>query len=77
MNIGCPEVRTSRTVTRRLCGHVWGAPSDVFDQSNALVKAPISPPPARKSLDVAPPIHATSLGLVAKPIALVPGIIAE
>src|SRR6476660_4399233 len=61
MNIGWREVRTSRTVTRRLCGHVSGEPSDVFDQSNPLVKAPISPPPAKKSLTTSPPIHATSL----------------
>src|SRR5690349_17253746 len=61
MNIGWREVRTSRTVTRRLCGHVSGEPSDVFDQSNPLVKAPISPPPAKKSLTNSPPIRATSL----------------
>src|SRR5258705_2095789 len=61
MNIGWREVRTSRTVTRRLCGHVSGEPKDVFDQSNALVKAPSSPPPARKSLTSSPPIPATSL----------------
>jgi hypothetical protein len=61
MNIGWREVRTSRTVTRRLCGHVSGEPSDVFDQSNPLVKAPISPPPAKKSLTTSPPIRATSL----------------
>jgi hypothetical protein len=40
----------SRTVTRRLCGHLSGGPSEVLDQSNARVDAPISPPPARKSL---------------------------
>src|ERR1700722_15169851 len=49
MNIGWPEVRTNRTVTRRLCGHVSGVPMPVLDQSNALVRAPISPPPAKKS----------------------------
>src|SRR4051794_32322213 len=50
MNIGWRELRTRRTVTRRLCGHVSGDPSDVLDQSNARVKSPISPPPAKKSL---------------------------
>src|SRR5215207_1466781 len=58
MNIGWREVRTSRTVTRRLCGHVSGEPSEDFDQSNPLVSAPISPPPARKSPTTSPTIHA-------------------
>src|SRR6478736_8238276 len=49
MNIGWRVVRTSRTVTRRLCGQVRGGPSEVFDQSNPRVRAPISPPSARKS----------------------------
>src|SRR4051812_28562977 len=61
MNIGWREVRTSRTVTRRLCGHVWGGPSGVFDQSNARVRTPISPPAARKSLAKSALILATSL----------------
>ncbi len=60
-NIGWREVRTSRTVTRRLCGHVSGEPSDVFDQSNPRVRAPISPPPAKKSLTTSSPIRTTSL----------------
>src|SRR5580692_4950155 len=62
MNIGWREVRTSRTVTRRLCGHVSGGPSDVFDQSYPRVRAPISPPPAKKSLTTSTPIRAASLG---------------
>src|ERR1700722_584304 len=57
MNIGWREVRTSRTVTRRLCGHAWGEPSEVFDQSKARVSAPSSPPPAKKSPTSSPSIR--------------------
>src|ERR1700679_1977749 len=57
MNIGWREVRTSRTVTRRLCGQVWGGPSEVFDQSNTLVRAPSSPPLPKKSPTSSRPIH--------------------
>src|SRR6185369_1305929 len=60
MNIGWRVVRTSRTVTRRLCGHVSGGPSGVFDQSNARVSAPISPPSARKSPAASPLIRVAS-----------------
>src|SRR5580704_17544701 len=57
MNIGWREVRTRRTVTRRLCGQVWGGPSEVFDQSKARVRAPSSPPPAKKSPTSSPSIR--------------------
>src|SRR3954447_27071349 len=59
MNIGWRDVRTSRTVSLRLCGHVSGAPSGVFDQLKARVNAPISPPAAKKSLVISPPICPT------------------
>src|SRR5580658_1923648 len=40
-----------RITVRRLCGQRDGAPSGVADQSCARMRAPISPPPARKSND--------------------------
>ncbi len=36
------------TVLRRLWGHDSGGPSGVPDQSSSRIRAPISPPPARK-----------------------------
>src|ERR1700722_3136593 len=57
MKLGWGKVRTSRTVTRRLCGHAWGEPSEVFDQSKARVRAPSSPPPAKKSPTSSPSIR--------------------
>ena len=37
-----------RTAVFRLCGQRSTGPSDVRDQSIARIRAPISPPPARK-----------------------------
>jgi len=37
------------TVVRRLCGQPATGPSEVFDQSIARIKLPISPPPAKKA----------------------------
>jgi hypothetical protein len=36
------------SVLRRLCGQVSGVPSGVRGQSISRIRAPISPPPARK-----------------------------
>src|SRR5258708_4801040 len=49
MNIGWPVLSSNRTVTRRLCGHLSGDPSEELFQSYARISAPISPPPAKKS----------------------------
>ena len=45
--MGKRELRQVLTVVRRLCGQRLTGPSGVFDQSVALISAPISPPPAR------------------------------
>ena len=60
MNIGWREVSINRTATRRLCGHISGGPSEVFDQSYARVRAPVSPPAAKKSLTIPWSIRAAS-----------------
>src|SRR5665213_971812 len=52
MNIGWLVLSRMRSAVRRLCGQVSGGPSGVADQSWARVKAPISPPPARKSAEI-------------------------
>jgi len=41
-------VSSNPTVVRKLCGHVSGGPRGVVDQSKARMRAPISPPAARK-----------------------------
>src|SRR4029079_10828731 len=38
-----------RTTVRRLCGQASGAPSAVAAQSNARMRAPISPPPSKNA----------------------------
>jgi hypothetical protein len=38
------------TAVRRLCGHAAMGPSGVMLQSCALIRSPISPPPARESI---------------------------
>ena len=45
--IGCFDLRQMLTAVSRLCGHSLGGPTAVVDQSIALVRSPISPPPAR------------------------------
>ena len=47
--MGRSEARQMLTVVRRLCGHPATGPSEVFDQSIARIKLPISPPPDRNA----------------------------
>ena len=48
-NMGKREMRQMLTAISRLCGQLSTGPSDVLDQSNARMRSPISPPPARQS----------------------------
>jgi hypothetical protein len=48
IQIGWREVSMMRIAVFRLCGHCSGLPSEEAPQSAARIKAPISPPPARK-----------------------------
>src|SRR4051812_31839987 len=64
--IGKRDSRQMDTEVRRLWGHVSTAPIDVFDQSSAPARAPISPPEANsRSTDAmltAPAAPAPSVG---------------
>src|SRR5436190_4398049 len=58
MYIGWPVLSMSLTAVRSDCGQAAGGPSGDADQSCARIKAPISPPPSRKSS--APRVGATA-----------------
>ena len=51
--IGWRDPRQMLTAVFRLCGHPAAGPKGVLDQSNARVRSPISPPPARNDRSAA------------------------